>query len=354
MSHFTVLVPAKDEEELDVVLLPYHEYECTGIEAYTEFVPADMDELMADYEEHGDGRDLEAFAEDWNGYVKNDEGVFGHVTNPNAKWDWWLVGGRWSGMLLLKPAPMLRGKVEVAGLDRNEVDFLVGLYKDNGGKFERTVAKYKGKADEIRRAVVQIAEGGDEAHPEGELGTPGIFGRPYNDLNGRADTALVQAIDWDAMLQEQHDNRAKAWDNWAAALAIAGKTPEWYLEDFEPRWKAARDARDNDAREALREEWQLIRSAVWDAADEDEGRKDLVWSMDFKPRGGTRQEHIEADRALTYAFIDLEGNWNQRGRMGWWGISDESEGTLDYDDVFWRFVRSLSPEQRVYVVDCHI
>lgn len=51
MSHFTVLVPAADEAELKDKLLPYH----------------------------------------------------GRITNPNAKWDWWTIGGRWSGLLKLKP-----------------------------------------------------------------------------------------------------------------------------------------------------------------------------------------------------------------------------------------------------------
>jgi len=293
MSHFTVLVPAEDKGELEAVLLPYHEYECTGIEKYTEFVPADMDKLQADFEEYGDGRDLETFADDWAGYTKNDEGVFGCITNPNKKWDGWSVGGRWSGLLQLKD-----------GVD-------------------------------------------------GELGTPGVFGRGYDDLNGRADTALVKEIDWDAMLQEQQDNRAKAWDNWEAALAIAGKTPEWYLEDFEPRWKAACEVNDKDVKEAMREEWRLIRKAVGDN-EEDKEERVLLWAMNFEPRGRTRQEHIESDRALTYAFLDLEGSWNQRGQMGWWGMSDESKGTLDYDKAFWQFVKSLPPGQRIYIVDCHI
>jgi len=38
MSHFTVLVSAKDDEELEQKLLPFHEYECTGIEQYLEFI----------------------------------------------------------------------------------------------------------------------------------------------------------------------------------------------------------------------------------------------------------------------------------------------------------------------------
>jgi hypothetical protein len=102
MSHFTVLVPAVNEEELEAMLLPYHEYECTGIKEYTKFVPADMVELQADHKKYGKNESLEEFAEDWAGYKKNSYGVYGRITNPNSKWDWWLVGGRWTGMLQLK------------------------------------------------------------------------------------------------------------------------------------------------------------------------------------------------------------------------------------------------------------
>lgn len=38
------------------------------------------------------------------GYTAKDEktGKWGYWENPNAKWDWWEVGGRWSDMLLLR------------------------------------------------------------------------------------------------------------------------------------------------------------------------------------------------------------------------------------------------------------
>lgn len=36
------------------------------------------------------------FAKDYHGYIEQD-GKLGRFTNPNAKWDWYQVGGRWSG-----------------------------------------------------------------------------------------------------------------------------------------------------------------------------------------------------------------------------------------------------------------
>jgi hypothetical protein len=59
-----------------------------------------------------------------------------------------------------------------------------------------------------------------------------------------------------------------------------------------------------------------------------------------------------AGKAITYAFIDLDGAWHETATMGWWAI--ETNVQDGYASEFWRFVEGLDPEQRVYVVDCHI
>lgn len=45
---------------------------------------------------------LKEFAEEYHGYDMIKDGRIGRYTNPNAKWDWWQVGGRWSGKLRTK------------------------------------------------------------------------------------------------------------------------------------------------------------------------------------------------------------------------------------------------------------
>jgi hypothetical protein len=103
MSHFTVLVCLATGEDLEEALLPYHEYECTGIERYIEFVDK-TDEVTKDYNTDTTERwrTLEDFAREYHGYTVNDDGRIGRYTNPNAKWDGYAVGGRWSNLLILK------------------------------------------------------------------------------------------------------------------------------------------------------------------------------------------------------------------------------------------------------------
>lgn len=46
---------------------------------------------------------LNFWAEYWDGATEYPGSEFyGHVTNPNAKWDWYEIGGRWSGFFDLK------------------------------------------------------------------------------------------------------------------------------------------------------------------------------------------------------------------------------------------------------------
>ena len=46
-------------------------------------------------------KDKAEFAEEYFGY-KELNGRYGHWYNPDARWDWWVVGGRWRHMLTLK------------------------------------------------------------------------------------------------------------------------------------------------------------------------------------------------------------------------------------------------------------
>lgn len=112
MSHFSVMIIGGDVEKQ---LQPFHEFECTG--ENDQFVQ-DVDvteecrENGLDY--HGledktvtNEADIDKEGEHKYGYAIVDaEGNLIKAvnrTNPNKKWDWWVIGGRWGGFLQLKP-----------------------------------------------------------------------------------------------------------------------------------------------------------------------------------------------------------------------------------------------------------
>jgi hypothetical protein len=51
---------------------------------------------------------IDKFARDWDGYIKVD-GKYGYYHNPNAKWDWHLLGGRWTGYFKMKETERVKG-----------------------------------------------------------------------------------------------------------------------------------------------------------------------------------------------------------------------------------------------------
>lgn len=65
----------------------------------------------------------EKFGEDWNSneWEKDEEGVLYRYStyNPKSKWDWYSLGGRWSGLIKLKKGT--KGKKGSPGVFDNEV-----------------------------------------------------------------------------------------------------------------------------------------------------------------------------------------------------------------------------------------
>lgn len=181
MSHFSVIVIGENVEQQ---LAPYHEFECTGInDQYVQDVDV-TEELAAKIK---GGKSLES-ALDWYGLadkvvaseaevqkvgdecphkygyaIVQDDKLIKAVsrTNPNRKWDWWVVGGRGSGYLKLKDGAV------------------------------------------------------------GELGDKGIMGSCADDGPGRADIALKRDIDFAGMRDEAGEKAAKRWDKAAAAKVAA-------------------------------------------------------------------------------------------------------------------------------------
>lgn len=111
MSNFSVLVPALNEKDLGQKLQPFHEYKSTGVKGeHVVFVEADESEedLKKEYLlNEGDYANFSEFlASDWGYRYVN--GVIGQYTNPNSKWDWWCIGGRFRNILMVSPVTTKR------------------------------------------------------------------------------------------------------------------------------------------------------------------------------------------------------------------------------------------------------
>tara|TARA_B100002049_G_scaffold234317_1_gene216557 strand:- start:436 stop:1446 length:1011 start_codon:yes stop_codon:yes gene_type:complete len=113
---------------------------------------------------------LEEFAHEYHGFDPRqidgyDEPRFGYFENPNAKWDWYLVGGRWTGYFKTKPG-------------------------------------------------VQ----------SGKIGRPGLMTEPAEE--GRADSLRKGDIDFEAMMTKAGEKAAAEFDR-AAAITDLSQLPCW-------------------------------------------------------------------------------------------------------------------------------
>ena len=106
MSHFTCLVLG---ENVEGQLEPFYELECSFNQKDIQKDPRaqfikefETKELIEEWEKIKQTRpDLkydtpEECASDYFGYTKEGED-WGRWTNPNSKWDWYTIGGRWTG-----------------------------------------------------------------------------------------------------------------------------------------------------------------------------------------------------------------------------------------------------------------
>ncbi|HEX5676450.1 MAG TPA: hypothetical protein VFX91_00630 [Alcanivorax sp.] len=395
MSHFSLLVITDQkptEQTLEKALMPFHEFECTGLdneyvqnidrteEAREEFQNSERrrykdpqgelhdpceDRFYRDPTEDeikevapigtgfgkglswtskdwGDGKgyrakinflpegweevsvstsEVESFAEWVSGYYggpiikpgdivdpkANDELKWGWVkvdekgqvlevidrTNPNQKWDWWVVGGRWSGFLT--------PKAEVDTLPQDSPN-----------------APKKGRPGLL----------GSEANPAGV------------DMIRKGD------VDFDAMRAAA---RSEASERWQKIRAITGD-----LSDF-VTWDQMRERHPGNietARKAYHE--QAAKRALAEAAKKD-GSRDLIWiSLDEFAVSHDRYVESKANSA-TVAFAALkDGQWVERGEMGWWGcVSDEKDKDV-WNRDFNAMLDALPDDSWLTVVDCHI
>lgn len=243
-----------------------------------------------------------------HGYTADDDGNLGYWHNPNDKWDWYSVGGRWTGLFMLKPG-------------RN-----------------------------------------------GRSGRPGVLNAPNTDPN-RADVVLAGDVDWEAMRAE---TVASEQANWQSAEEVFGKRKMNKLvklrlqyKELSREWDQNRD--NDDVRKTIQSKMDAISKSLKtiyksmptlkeDDKDFERKSRAQIDARFFEPNGKTIEEHtkFEMDNyAVTWAFIDLDGNWHEKGEMLYFGAS-QNEDPDSYGKRFWKFIESLPDDQRIFLVDCHI
>ena len=225
MSHFNVAVFSHTPDEVDALLAPFIEQ----VEPYSPYAVFEEDE---DYE------------------VDTATGKPARWYNPNARWDWYCVGGRWRGQLKL-----LEGRKGWYGSDYSE---------------------------EERKQLEK----------------------------GRCDCAHVNDCDF-SRDQEVYNKALRFWD-----VVVEGK----------PRTEEEKDA--------------LF----------------FVFKPEYyRQQFGTRENYARHQSDfLPYAYLTPDGEWHETGRMGWWGMDDNTYEKREKKNTELRQYILSHPNEYIAIVDCHI
>ena len=128
MSHYAVLVLHKEDQNIDTLLAPYDE--SLEVEPYLKLT---NDEVIIKAKEIYDDNNysekelIKNYADDY-GYIILNDGLYS-TYNPNSKWDWYEIGGRFSKRLELTE----EGRVYTASKCEKEynIDIDVDLREDS-------------------------------------------------------------------------------------------------------------------------------------------------------------------------------------------------------------------------------
>jgi hypothetical protein len=309
MSHFTVLVIGDNPEEQ---LQPFHEYECTGIkDQYVKFVPCEetSEQLSKEFKEKQEEynyADFSDFMKDSYGYEQDEEGNWGRETNPNAKWDWFQLGGRWTGFFKLKA----HVKFEYSNVKVGDP----GLMTDH---------PKQGYADQTPKKYIDFESMREEAKRKAS--------EEYKKIENFFGGEIPKIeIPWKEISDEKGKYKDLSWDK---------------RRDLYHAQPALRKLKN------LREEYRQR-----PATKESEKERSLFGLFDLSKFQITHDEYVNnagAGALSTFAVIK-DGKWYEKGEMGWWACVSNEKKENDWIKEFHELIDTLSEDTLLSVYDCHI
>ena len=291
MSHFTLVVQLKKgcgnlDAALERALAPFDE--SLKVAPYRRAVGA----WEIEYAKKQDGRikSHEAVAaklnrEFWDGededsrYLCDADGVYQMVTyNPQSRWDWYNVGGRWSGFWWAWE-PFHTGR----------------------------------RGNSIPRDVVRKVD-----------------------------------IDWETM---QDDAAKKAGEQWDRVHATIDPHPP--ITPWPDVLAKHEDGKGKENLDAARDEYNAQPGVAAIRADSD---NPAYWDG-AEPFLCSREDFIHRAilaAGMPFAFLLANGEWVERGKMGWWGVVHDDSPSEDWHRAAHRIYDTIPGEDILVLVDCHI
>lgn len=351
MSHFTVLVFGKNPEEQ---LAPYQEYDGEGTtpEECVEFKDCTK-EVLKEWEEgrevkyktlEGDfykwevksrfGEDaldtfekvdvlykdsytsIEKFADYWYGSIKiNDK--FGYYYNPNSKWDWKQLGGRWSGFFKLKNI----GQISIP--TEEDISQFVEHISAICNIQEENIFNYIGLYQEFL---------------EGKIDFHKLMERKLEDSDYLVGYYLEKEIE--TFLKVKYpDSNSEVGD---LGLGVSPPKVGWVDQTYK---------KDVDFETMEKERELKVRGNWHDAQKEKPNQRAFYYGI---KENDIEESYVERNKRFSTFAVVKDGEWYERGDMGWWGcVTDEKEPGR-WEEEFNKLLNSVSDDTLLSMYDCHI
>lgn len=302
MSHFAVMVVGKDvEEQLEKYdeNLVYDEYDAEvrdyRIDSFKRFCKREKGIEVGDSIDEA----YTYYGQEYNGneWFKKDDGKWYEKTtyNPHSKWDWYVIGGRFSG------------------------DFFTHLTEEG-----KKVISYE------------------------NYGEPGVFN---NDVG--VDSIEKKYIDF-AKIREEAAENARDYYRYIASLFDDGVIPK-----IEITFNRLKEMYPNKSIEEIREIYFAQSALKKVEKAKEKGRKGenrLGFFFSLEDYQCTEDEYAESayKKALVPFALVKDGEWYERGEIGWFGcVSNEMEADK-WNDFVNKTIEELDENEILTIVDCHI
>jgi len=406
MSHFSCIVITDSEPkdgELERILQPWHEFECTGCDdeyvvdvdvtdkVVHEFNKPQKVVILADgticdwhddrfYHDNGkegfekgqeyklpEGAEEKEFtadkarahgvghatmaaaaeAEYGEGGLTEREGRWYDRTNPNAKWDWWQVGGRWTGMLVPDYDP---------NKDPDNIQ-TCELCGGRGLRYELVKLKNEeAKFEALKNELITLQKENDSTNPR----YLEVVREMRDILKCNGCDGKGKRVKWPTGWKPIPGDQSRWGDVPIEALRDLAERKE--LETYD-KVHAVLNGRELPSWKAMTEKYpngEEARKAWWEhpvIKDLKAALDDNIWIL-----MGSELEKYQVDRlifalkaranaAIPFAIVK-DGKWYEKGSMGWFACVADEKG--DWAEEAAKLFDSLSPDNWVSVVDMHI
>jgi hypothetical protein len=239
---------------------------------------------------------FEKFVKEWHGRAKRDETYnrYGYFQNPNAKWDWFEIGGRWTGYFQLKPGR-------------------------KGGK-------------------------GSQYNFSGQM-------EPSTD---KADICLKSAVDFEAMRKECEDEAIKRYDAVWGAIKGTPEAQSWEMvkAGYDLRVGSSMDNIDK----ARKDYHDQPRVKAFQKLTGGAGMEMFGWLAGVEEYQIPRDQYIQSARnraAVPHAVIK-DGKWYESGEMGWWGMASNEKDPETWSSMVAKLMDDLPDTAILVAIDAHI